>query len=157
MAYSIPVSNVMDIIDSLMSRETRSKVSSSETAYLGISGVDITSAMSSSYGYPQGVLIRSVENNSAAAQAGPVSYTHLDVYKRQVVGYLCQILFFSVDYSRTEYVQYEDDEYYYYVKAVPKINIVNAEVKVKQINARKTKKAHDISDMTSSEQDDENI
>ena len=74
-----------------------------------------------------------------------------------VVGYLCQILFFSVDYSRTEYVQYEDDEYYYYVKAVPKINIVNAEVKVKQINARKTKKAHDISDMTSSEQDDENI
>ena len=28
MAYSIPVSNVMDIIDSLMSRETRSKVSS---------------------------------------------------------------------------------------------------------------------------------
>ena len=74
-----------------------------------------------------------------------------------VVGYLCQILFFSVDYSRTEYVQYEDDEYYYYVKAVPKINIGNAEVKVKQINASKTKKAHDISDMTSSEQDDENI
>ena len=74
-----------------------------------------------------------------------------------VVGYLCQILFFSVDYSRTEYVQYEDDEYYYYVKAVPKINIVNAEVKVKQINARKTKMAHEISDMTSSEQDDENI
>ena len=57
-----------------------------------------------------------------------------------VVGYLCQILFFSVDYSRTEYVQYEDDEYYYYVKAVPKINIVNAEVKVKQINARKDEK-----------------
>ena len=74
MAYSIPVSNVMDIIDSLMSRETRSKVSSSETAYLGISGVDITSAMSSSYGYPQGVLIRSVENNSAAAQAGLGAY-----------------------------------------------------------------------------------
>lgn len=64
-----------------------------------------------------------------------------------VVGYLCQIIFFSVDYSRTEFVQYEDDEYYYYVKAVPKINIVNADVKVKQINARKTKKANDISDM----------
>lgn len=27
---------------------------------------------------------------------------------------------FCVDYSRTEKVQYEDDEYYYYVKAVPK-------------------------------------
>lgn len=54
-----------------------------------------------------------------------------------VVGYLCQILFFSVDYKRTEFVQYEDDEYYYYVKAVPKINIVNEDVKVKQINAER--------------------
>ena len=27
---------------------------------------------------------------------------------------------FAVDYSRTEYVQFEDDDYYYYVKAVPK-------------------------------------
>lgn len=32
---------------------------------------------------------------------------------------------FNVDYSRTEYVQFEDDEYYYYVKAVPK-NAVSA-------------------------------
>ncbi len=63
------------------------------------------------------------------------------------VGYLCQIMFFSVDYKRTEFVQYEDDEYYYYVKAVPKINIVNEDVKVKQINARKTKKTTDINDV----------
>ncbi len=26
-----------------------------------------------------------------------------------------------IDYSRTEHVQYEDDDYYYYVKAVPKV------------------------------------
>ena len=26
----------------------------------------------------------------------------------------------SVDYTRTEYVQFEDDDYYYYVKAVPR-------------------------------------
>ena len=63
------------------------------------------------------------------------------------VGYICQILFFSVDYKRTEFVQYEDDEYYYYVKAVPKINIVNEDVRVKQINARKTRKANDINDV----------
>ena len=30
--------------------------------------------------------------------------------------------FFSVDYTRTEYVQFEDDDYYYYVKAVPKMS-----------------------------------
>jgi hypothetical protein len=67
-----------------------------------------------------------------------------------VIGYICQVLFFSVDYKRTEYVQYEDDEYYYYVKAVPKINIVNADVKVKQINARKTRKTSDLSDIKNS-------
>ena len=57
-----------------------------------------------------------------------------------ILGYLLQILFFSVDYKRTESVQYEDDEYYYYVKAVPKVNIVNQEVKVKLINAQKDNK-----------------
>jgi len=32
-----------------------------------------------------------------------------------------QFFVFNVDYSRAEYVQFEDDDYYYYVKAVPKI------------------------------------
>lgn len=44
---------------------------------------------------------------------------------------------FSVDYSRTEYTQFEDDEYYYYVKAVPKMSIAISEKKVKKINSRK--------------------
>ena len=34
---------------------------------------------------------------------------------------LLQIFLFSVDYSKTEYLQFGDDEYYYYVKAVPKL------------------------------------
>lgn len=44
---------------------------------------------------------------------------------------------FAVDYSRTEYVQFEDDDYYYYVKAVPKIAVSAPEVKVKKITTRK--------------------
>lgn len=44
---------------------------------------------------------------------------------------------FSVDYTRTEYVQFEDDDYYYYVKAVPKMAVSTPEVKVQKINARK--------------------
>ena len=63
---------------------------------------------------------------------------------------ISDILFFAVDFRRTEYVQYEDDEYYYYVKAVPKINVAGEDVRVKQINARKTKKASDISDVRQS-------
>ena len=44
---------------------------------------------------------------------------------------------FHVDYSRTEKVQFEDDEYYYYVKAVPKITVATPSKTVKRINASK--------------------
>ena len=38
----------------------------------------------------------------------------------------CLFQFFRciIDYSGVEYVEFEDDEYYYYVKAVPKINVI---------------------------------
>ncbi len=38
-----------------------------------------------------------------------------------VIALIYQVFVFTVDYSRTEYLEYEDDEYVYYVKAVPKI------------------------------------
>ena len=38
-----------------------------------------------------------------------------------VIVLILQFFVFNVDYSRAEYVQFEDDEYYYYVKAVPKV------------------------------------
>ena len=40
---------------------------------------------------------------------------------------------FNVDYSRTENVQFEDDEYYYYVKAVPKNIVATPQKRVKTI------------------------
>lgn len=46
---------------------------------------------------------------------------------------------FHVDYSRTEKVQFEDDEYYYYVKAVPKITVAAPSRTVKKINTPKRK------------------
>ena len=49
-----------------------------------------------------------------------------------------QFFVFNVDYSRTEKVQFEDDEYYYYVKAVPKVVVARPEKKVKQINSQKS-------------------
>ena len=52
-----------------------------------------------------------------------------------------QFFVFNVDYSRTEKVQFEDDEYYYYVKAVPKVVVSKPEKKVKQINSQKLKTA----------------
>ncbi|MCR5486001.1 MAG: hypothetical protein K6F35_00575 [Lachnospiraceae bacterium] len=40
-----------------------------------------------------------------------------------LIGIVVRFFVFSVDYTRTERVQFEDDEYYYYVKAVPKNTI----------------------------------
>lgn len=53
-----------------------------------------------------------------------------------IIGLGLELMIFSVDYSRTENVQFEDDEYYYYVKAVPKLSVPAKEKQVKRINKR---------------------
>ena len=85
MAYSIPVSNVKDIIDSLMTKQTRNKVSSDKAAYLGIAAVDITSNYASYYGYPVGILIRTVADDSAADKAGLETYDIIVGFDDQTV------------------------------------------------------------------------
>ena len=85
MAYSIPVSNVKDIIDSLMTKQTRNKVSSDKAEYLGIAAVDITSNYASYYGYPVGILIRTVADDSAADKAGLETYDIIVGFDDQTV------------------------------------------------------------------------
>ena len=85
MAYSIPVSNVKDIIDSLMTKQTRNKVSSDKALYLGIAAVDITSNYASYYGYPVGILIRTVADDSAADKAGLETYDIIVGFDDQTV------------------------------------------------------------------------
>ena len=48
--------------------------------------------------------------------------------------FVLEFFFFQLDYSRTERVQFEDDDYYYYVKAVPKVTLAEPERRVKKIN-----------------------
>lgn len=54
-----------------------------------------------------------------------------------VIAVVYNFFIFTVDYTRTEYVQFEDDDYYYYVKAVPKMAVTTPDVKVQKISARK--------------------
>lgn len=56
-----------------------------------------------------------------------------------IIAFVINFLFFQVDYSRTEKLQFEDDEYYYYVKAVPKVTVPSSHKKVKKINSQKKK------------------
>lgn len=53
------------------------------------------------------------------------------------LAFVVKFFAFSVDYTRTERVQFEDDEYYYYVKAVPKNVIAEPKKTVKKIATRK--------------------
>ncbi len=56
-----------------------------------------------------------------------------------VLAWFLQFFIHSVDYTRTEHVQFEDDEYYYYVKAVPKVSVKAPEVKVKRVRPKVAK------------------
>lgn len=53
---------------------------------------------------------------------------------------IIQFFCFNLDYTRTERVQFEDDEYYYYVKAVPKRYVPAGRKTVKKISANKSGK-----------------
>ena len=48
-----------------------------------------------------------------------------------------------LDYTATEYVQFEDDDYYYYVKAVPKMNIAVPQMNVKKISGKEETEEYD--------------
>lgn len=52
--------------------------------------------------------------------------------------YVINFFKLTLDYSGVEYTQFEDDVYYYYVKAVPKITVTTPQMKVKHINVKNT-------------------
>lgn len=113
MAYSIPVSNVKDLINSLMNRETREKVSDSEAGAIGItSAIDITSTVSSYYGFPQGVQIRSLQKGSAAEKAGLGEYDIIVGFDDQTVTSLSGLKSTLQYYKAGETVQIE----YYHIE-----------------------------------------
>lgn len=66
----------------------------------------------------------------------PIVPLVLNTFISMLIALAVDFFVFSVDYSRTEYTQFEDDEYYYYVKAVPKMSIAIPEKKVKKISSR---------------------
>lgn len=56
-----------------------------------------------------------------------------------VIAFIIQFLFFNLDYSRTERLQFEDDEYYYYVKAVPKSLVTEKDKQIKRFGGKAEK------------------
>lgn len=65
MGYAIPISNARPIIEELMNRETKDKVDVAKKGYLGISGLNVTTDVSTMYGMPEGVYVAQVYNGGA--------------------------------------------------------------------------------------------
>lgn len=51
-----------------------------------------------------------------------------------LLAYVVDFFVLNLDYSGTERMEFEDDEYYYYVKAVPKVSISQAQREIKTIS-----------------------
>ena len=72
MGYAIPISDAKPIIENLMNRQTRDKVSEDNRGFLGITGVNVEEDTSEEMGIPKGVYVYSVNEDSAADRAGLV-------------------------------------------------------------------------------------
>ncbi len=57
-----------------------------------------------------------------------------------VIGVILQFFLFAVDYRRAEKVKFEDDDYVYFVKAVPKINVKLSKKNVRKTGVKKTQR-----------------
>ena len=70
------------------------------------------------------------------------------------VSLILEFLFYNLDYSRIERVQFEDDEYYYFVKAVPKMYVARKDKRVKRItHRRKTVSRRELAEELEIDQD----
>ena len=70
MGYAIPITKAKDILDDLMTRQTRTKVDEDKRGYLGISCLDVSSDASQMYNLPSGVYVKEVGQGGAAEAAG---------------------------------------------------------------------------------------
>lgn len=70
MGFAIPVATAQPILDELMSRETRMKVSEDEAAYIGISCKEVSAEVSQMYGIPTGVFVAEATEGGPAEKAG---------------------------------------------------------------------------------------
>ena len=70
MGFAIPISDASDVIQNLMNKETRSKVSDEERGYLGIKGYDVSEEGAQMYNMPTGVYVKEVMSGGGSEKAG---------------------------------------------------------------------------------------
>ena len=68
--YAIPISDVTDLIQSLMNQETKQKVSEADQGLIGITGISVSDAFSQKIDVPAGVYVTDVVSGGGADEAG---------------------------------------------------------------------------------------
>ena len=67
MGFAIPMATAEPILEDLMNQK---EIAEKNQAYLGITGRDVTSEYSRAYGFPEGIYVSEVSENSPAERAG---------------------------------------------------------------------------------------
>ena len=67
--YAIPISEAKDIMNNLMTRETRDQVPENEQGYIGIQLQNIDSTMAKAYGMPEGIYVFKIVEGGAASRS----------------------------------------------------------------------------------------
>ena len=67
MGFAIPMATAEPILEDLMNQK---EIAEKDQAYLGITGRDVTSEYSEAYGFPEGIYVSEVSENSPAERAG---------------------------------------------------------------------------------------
>ena len=83
MGYAIPISDVLDILNELMNKKTRTKVAESERGVIGIMGRTVDSQTSQYYNMPEGVYVSELVEGGGAEKAKLPVYsviTEIDGY-----------------------------------------------------------------------------
>ena len=93
-----------------------------------------------------GVLVEFVIMLAASLFLGNVTGIPILIISNIVIlltGIIITYIFRDLDYTRVEKVQFEDDDYYYYVTAIPKIKLTKEEEEIKTITKNFSEKGDD--------------
>ena len=83
MGYAIPISDVLDVLNELMNKKTRTKVAEGQRGVLGIMGRTVDAQTSQYYNMPEGVYVAELVEGGGAEKAGIPVYcviTEIDGY-----------------------------------------------------------------------------
>lgn len=116
MGYTIPITLVKDLIDDMMTKEVKNKVSENEKGYLNIRGKDVTQELSEMYDIPEGVYIMEVIKDGAADKAGLSKYDVITAIEGETISSMEELKSQLEYYKKGEKVKLtietlEDNEY----------------------------------------------